>query len=453
MKKFLLATTAALIAAAYVGPAVAAEFDAVPPTFDTYASERIVSGAVLAGTSIGHKLGFGVSNTQDRYLRYTLTNGTFAAKVLNADLTIDPALAPLGLTAAVAQGGNVGDNFVILQITAIGDLPPEALLDLAITGLKVTDKTASVMGNVRLYDGPANAQVGGPTGLLYQRNGTIVAISSGLEFATTQFRTTASVATEYKELIPTAAFAPTDGWIDLDTALIGKLTHRAINGVKNETGNQVLITDLVANGTNVTVTGDLSQVTDLYLGDAVTCAQNGPALTINLAKTSANVVVDTLEFTGQAICANFSGAPIPAETYTIAADIVPAVGADTSDRGPLVLGQIVRDGTVLKHAFAESAAAGTGYSAAVHLTNLSANPAPYTVRCVLNAGSAAGTPGTVAANTAVRQSLAGGMGCAQPNLRGIEVTFAVPEGRVIGAIVRQNTTTGAASFDTMIGSK
>jgi hypothetical protein len=72
---------------------------------------------------------------------------------------------------------------------------------------------------------------------------------------------------------------------------------------------------------------------------------------------------------------------------------------------------------------------------------------------LLNNGAAAGTPGSVPANTAVRLGLAGSIGCTQSNLRAIELTFAVPEGRVIGAVVRQNTSTGTASFDTMIGSK
>lgn len=445
MKKSLLATTAALIAASYVGSATAAEFDATPPTFDIFASERIISGALLTGTSIGHNLGFGVSNTQDRYLRYTLINGTFATKVASGDLTTNA-------TAAVVQGGNIGDTFVIIQITAGADLPPEEPVSLAIQGLTVTNKNNSVLGNVRLYDGPANAQAGGQAGLLYARNGVIVAIQSGLAFTTTQFRTTASVATEYKEFIPTAAFAPTDGFVDADTALIGKLTHKAAVGVWNESAAQVLMTELVGAGTSLTVTGDLSQVASLYLGGA-DCAAAGLPFVINATKTAATLVVDTTEYTDEAICADATGDPIRAETYTVSADIVPAAGADTADRGPLVLGQIVRDGTVLKHAFAETAAAGTGYSAAVHLTNLGPTPAGYTVRCVLNSGSAAGRPGIVLANTAVRQSLSGGMGCDQPNLRGIEVTFAVPEGRVIGAIVRQNTTTGTASFDTMIGSK
>jgi hypothetical protein len=146
--------------------------------------------------------------------------------------------------------------------------------------------------------------------------------------------------------------------------------------------------------------------------------------------------------------------PIPVTTYEISADIVPAVGADTADQGPLVLGDFVRDGTILKHAFAEGAMAGTGFSAAAHLTNLSSGPAPYTVRCLLNSGSVAGNPGTVPANTAVRAGLTASMGCpADGTLRGIEITLAVPEGRVIGAIVRQNVSTGTASFDTMIGSK
>jgi hypothetical protein len=193
-----------------------------------------------------------------------------------------------------------------------------------------------------------------------------------------------------------------------------------VAGTLDETGAPLVMAQLTAAGTSVTVTGDMSFATAVYAS------------------------ADDCDGT----------TPIEAQSFTIFGDMVPAAGTDTSDRGPLALGDFDRNGTVLKAAFAESATAGTGYSSAAHMTNLGASAAPFTVRCLTNVGSVAGTPGSIPANTAVRYGVNSTLGCpADGTLRGIELTFAVPEGRVIGSVVRQNVTTGQASFDNMIGSK
>lgn len=447
MKKFVLAA----IAAACTGAAFAdADFTVTPKTADTYASERIVAGATLDAGTLSHVIGFGVSTGQDRYLRYELSNGTFDVAVVAGDLVIGGA----GADVAVVSGGNVGQSFVIFQITALGDLGQATPVGFDATGVEVVSKATNVGVTVSLYDFPANAQAGGATGRLYTDSGTLIGIASGLDFSTTPFTTTASVATEYKEFKATASLAPVDGFFDVATAKIGELDHQVVAGTLDENGAALTMNQLTALGTSVTVTGDLSFATGVY-ASADDCATSAAAFTINVAKTAATLVVDTNSYTDLSICMNVNGtAAIPVTSYEIAADIVAAVGADTADQGPKVLGDFVRDGTILKHAFAEGAMAGTGFSAAAHLTNLSSGPAPYTVRCLLNSGSVAGTPGTVPANTAVRAGLTSGMGCpANGTLRGLEITLAVPEGRVIGAIVRQNVSTGTASFDTMIGSK
>jgi hypothetical protein len=80
----------------------------------------------------------------------------------------------------------------------------------------VISKTTNVGITVSLYDFPANAQAGGATGRLYTDSGTLIGIASGLDFSTTPFTTTASVATEYEAFKATAALAPTDGFVDTD---------------------------------------------------------------------------------------------------------------------------------------------------------------------------------------------------------------------------------------------
>jgi hypothetical protein len=175
-----------------------------PKTADTYASERIVAGASLNAGSLTHLLGFGVSLGQDRYIRYELTNGTFAAAVLPGDLDVDGGNADV----AVVQGGNAGQNFVIFQITATLDLGQAVdVIFTPTSNVVVTSKATNVGATVSLYDFPANAQAGGATGRLYTDSGILIGIASGLDFSTTAFTTTASVATEYKQFKATASLA------------------------------------------------------------------------------------------------------------------------------------------------------------------------------------------------------------------------------------------------------
>jgi hypothetical protein len=65
-----------------------------------------------------------------------------------------------------------------------------------------------------------------------------------------------------------------------------------------------------------------------------------------------------------------------------------------------------------------------------------------------------GKPGSVPAQAAQRFSLSNGLGCpSNGTLRGVEIIFGTTPGSVIGSVVRQNLTTGQASFDSMTGNQ
>lgn len=450
MKKFLLAATTVAALSAMSTAALANVNLDTGAGLTTYASELITNGTTaLNGVvlDVDHKLGFGVSDTQTRYVRYTLTNGVFNTAVDAGDLVVPGAVA-------VVQGGAAGQNFVIFQFTAAGNLPEAAPVTFLLggsVGVKITNKSSGVSLGYQLYETAADAAAGGAAGLLYSKTNTVAGIASGLTFTTTTNTTTAEVADEYKEFAN--GIAPT-------LAKIGNLTHQATAGVvRPADGLQVVITDLVAAGTKVVIATDsnwnpVTNIADVYLSNDANCGGVAIAATARTATTT-DIIVDTAESNGLGICYQANGTtPIEVQSFTITGDVVPAAGTDTSDRGPITLGNFIRNGTVLKAAFAEAAAAGTGFSSAVHMTNLGSSAAPYTVRCLTNAGSVAGTAGSIPGNTAVRQGVTSGLGCpADGTLRGIELTFAVPEFRVIGSVVRQNTTTGLAGFDNMIGSK
>jgi opacity protein-like surface antigen len=111
MKKFLLAATTVAALSAMSTSALAVVNLDTGVGLTTYASELITNGTTSlngAVLDVTHVLGFGVSDTQTRYVRYDLTNGVFASSVVPADLGIPGAVT-------VAQGGGAGQNFVIFQ--------------------------------------------------------------------------------------------------------------------------------------------------------------------------------------------------------------------------------------------------------------------------------------------------------------------------------------------------
>lgn len=449
MKKFLLSATAAAVMSGWTGMAAAVVNLDNGVGLQTYASELITNNVTsLNGTALDvtNTLGFGVSDTQTRFIRYTLTNGVFATPVTPGDLTVPGAIT-------VAQGGGTGQNFVIFQYTAAGNQLETQVVNFALgtgVGVVVTDKSSGVNLGYQLYESAAAAAAGGTTGLLASRSNLVAGIASGLTFTTTPNTTTAEVANEYKSF---------NNGVTATLAKIGNLTHTATAGVlRPADGLQVTLPDLVAAGTKVVVTttanwAPVTNVGDVYLATDANCGGVAIAATTRTATTT-DIVVNTAPSPGLAICYQANGTtPIDVQAFTIFGDMVPAPNTDTSDRGPLALGDFNRNGTILKAAFAETTSA-SGVSTAVSLTNTGSQPAPFTVRCVLNSGSVAGTPGTVPANTAIRLGLANSLGCpSNGTLRGLEMTFSVPEGKVIGSIVRQNVSTGQASFDSMTGNK
>lgn len=462
MKKFTLAAITAAVAMGWTGTALAV-VDLTNGTGSVpYAVELVTNNVTtLSGVTTTNKLGFGVSAGQTRFVRYDLTNSTFAAAVAAGALVLTPTAAS---NTVVSQGGGIGGNFVIFQITAdlaLGaDQADNVGFDPGI--LKVTDKSGSATFKYSLYESAAAAQAGGAAGLLSTAMAAVATFPSGLTYATVTNSTQAEVTTLYTQF---------NNGVTTTLAKIGSVTYAPntsvydpATGLPQVPGNMVKYT---AAGTKLVLTGaDLTAAAanGLYLAAVGnTCNPASGIVGTNRTSTTVDFVIDannvgsstgTPPNIGQDICFQATGAnAIAAQDFTVAATVVPAAGTSTTSQAAVAAGTFTRNGTILKAAFADTTTA-SGVGMAVHLVNTSSIPAPYTVRCLLPTTSVAGTPGTVPGNTARRQSIAGGMGCpADGSMRGIELTLSVPEGTVIGSIVRQNVSTGAASFDSMVGSK
>ena len=461
MKRFLVsAMTAAALAA--MAPAAFADVDLDAGTGSvSYANELVVNNTTpLAGVVTTNKLGFGVSGGQTRFVRYDFTNAKLAVALDATALVLNPP----AINTVVSQGGAANDTFVIFQITAdaAGNSQTDPV-EFTPGNLIVTNKGSSATAKYSLYETAAGAQAGGSTGLLATASGSVATFPSGLTFAAVPNSTTAEVTTLYKEF---------NNGVTTTLAKIGTVTyapnesvHRPSDGAALTAGDMALFT---AAGTKLVLTGDdlsAAAADGVYLAAAGnTCDPASGTIATNLTATTADFVIDANAVgtnpvppaanTGRDICFQATGTtPIAAQSFTVAASVVAVAGTTTANQAAIAAGSFKRNGTILKAAFADSTTA-SGVTMAVHLTNTSGIPAPYTVRCVLTTSSVAGTPGTIPANTAQRQSVVNGMGCpGDGTLRGIELTFSVPEGNVIGSMVRQNVSTGAASFDSMLGSK
>jgi hypothetical protein len=250
-------------------------------------------------------------------------------------------------------------------------------------------------------------------------------------------------------------------------AEVGKVSLGTANAKKPD-GTAVALPDILGPGTAITLTGaDLSAAigvagvplpTGLTLNNGA-CAPGAGIPSTSRTATGANFVLPGVvaPFVDWSLCFEVSATnttPIAAQSFT--ADVAPGPVANvpTPDVPAVAAGTFVRNGLVLKAAFAETTTA-AGISSTANLTNTTGNPAPFTVNCVLNTGSVAGTPGTLPARTAQRFALGtNGLGCpSNGTLRGVEIVFGTTPGSVIGSIVRQNTTTGQASFDNMVGNQ
>jgi hypothetical protein len=473
MKKFLLTATAIAALSAMSTSALAVNLDACSPTglnTPTFATELVYnasssSSAVLNAAggqlTVSHTLGVGIAAGELRWFRYDLTNGQFGAAVVPGDFT-DPGLS----TLTILQGGQIGDTFVIIaRGPAAVNLTAAQSVSLNLNGkVKVTNKANPIGVKVAIYDDASGAvsQQAANRFTASMKGCDLARFASGLDITATPNTTTAQVATEYKTFV--------DG-VGPTLARIGDIKYDTAAGVLNPLsgfGGQVVLPDLVTSASKHVITTTANWLSApgagaVFLSNSSTCAPSALAGTAGTTTSPCTVdlpVGDT-PYPAASVCYQANGTvPIEAQSFTInfvavkqaAANAVPSM-----NRGPLPLGEFKRNGTILKHSFAGVPAGGpsAGFSHTVVLTNTSSSAAPFTVRCLKPVGFDVGVPDTLAAGTARRYGLS--VMCAATaaagQLRGIELTFAVPNGRVFGAMVRENTTTGESSFDTMIGSQ
>lgn len=461
MKKLVLA---AAIASMLSGAAFAAVNLDTGTGSVNYASERVVAGTTaLTGAVINATAttGFGVVSGQTRFVRFALTNGTFATAVVDADMVFGP-VAPANVI--VVQGGGAGQDFVVFQIQADVDVGQADTVTFALgsgIGVIPTAANAPVQLSYSLYSDAPSAAAGGSSGRLNTANNTartVAGLVTGLAYSSTSTTTTVDVSATtgaYTKFIEGVAGT------SATVAQLGTLSLGAATNVLDPaTGLQVTYAALVAAGTKLvlTATNSLAAATggDIFIGsDGGDCG--APAISdtnVDRTATTASIVTGTTVLAAVPLCfsvANNNSTSMAAQTFTTAVDLVAAANSTAADFAGISSGTFVRNGTVLKAAFSEASTV-SGTASAVSLTNTSGSAAPFTTRCLTSGSPVVGTPGSVPANSSGRFSIVAALGCPAA-VRGLELTFSVPTGSVIGSVVRQNLTTGVASFDGMVGNQ
>ncbi|HMN77383.1 MAG TPA: hypothetical protein PKC97_15065 [Burkholderiaceae bacterium] len=465
MKRFLLsATSAAVLSLLSSGAFAVVNLDNGAGA-SNYAKELVTPGTTAltgAAVNVTSTLGFGVSGGQTRFVRYDLSNAKFAGAVAAGDLAISGAAFA---NVVVSQGGAAGTTFVIFQVTAAGagNAQNEGVSFNAGTGgsagLVIQSAGAPVQMAYSLYADAASAAAGGAAGRLNNNNTaqTVAGLVTGVAFSATVNTSTVDVNSS-----PTYTH-----FVGGNVATIGQVSIGAVNQVLvPATGAQVVYADLVGAGTALVLNGDFSAAASpstnnsgVFLGpDNGACPAAGTAPTPNTPTTAATFITDATPAVAKPLCFSVTTAnqvKIAAQSFTVQANIVPATGATTGSLAAIPAGTFIRNGLVLKAAFAETSSV-SGISRAVSLTNTSSIDSAYTVRCMVNSQTVVnGIPGIVKANSSTRQSLGTpGLGCpTNGTLRGIEMTFASPPGTVIGSVVSQSLSTGQASFDNMVGNQ
>lgn len=319
-------------------------------TATVYASE--ISNNTVIGTTgitVNTILGIGTSINQDRYVKISLSNATFASAVTSANLVGAnvAGLGPANITPTVSFGGAAGATSVIFQITTPAGANINDGLSFNMVGGVNIASTASTIGvTYEVYEFLAQAQEGKP--FLYAKSGNVATFTPTYVFrnnATSNPTQVATAISGFKNFnfgsagsAATAANAAVVGRVDLATvAEPGKL----VNGTTNAS-----IATVLANATNsqVTVTGDFSAAaanTSVTLG--ATVANGGTAFTTSTAVFNIN---GSAGLTNSAIGYVVNGTTaVPAISY--AATLAPrgATGyTNVTSSGPITTGSITRDG-------------------------------------------------------------------------------------------------------------
>jgi hypothetical protein len=414
-------------------------------------------------------LGFGISVSQTRFIRFDLGNATFNNSVVAADLTIGTIGTVTASQRVVAQGGTGSDNSVVFQITADANYGPSQAVILALgsggaNGIDVLDPTKPVTITYRQYGTPNDASNNVVANAIVTTTNTIATFGSALVFSATPTTTTADVSATngsgapapFSKFLTTGTTPPNPN--SAVNTQVGTVTV-GTNGSFDPTGAPVTLPQLIAAGTKLTVSTDDSYLvslgspnsSSLFVGTSPACGgvAFGSSGTANSAR---DIVTDANALASAPICyiANGSGA-IAVQNFQVGLTVVKAAGAGTvSPAGTQFVGNFVHNGTTLKFPFAVGKG---GTTTLINLANQGSVDAKITtLQCYSPVGTTTLTPGTSIPKGTTKAIGMAATGCPASSTS-IQINLDVPTGTVIGSLVRTNNTSGDLGLDGAVGNK
>jgi|GEM_PF-2255250 len=384
---------------------------------------REISAGVAIGTAgynVRSILGIGTSNTQNRFYRVRLNNATFAVPVVAANFAGFagaaqlPSVAAANFSTSVSQGGTVGSNFVIFQITAGADINVNDGIQFQIPagGVTIASTAAAASVTMEVYEFIAAAQAQTP--VLYTATANLATFSPAVNLrAVAQQNQTATAISSYLNLTGGASTALSARVAQLDLAGPALTAANACGGAfatlrlteglpfsPNGTTCAFVSTVVNANLSNVlTMNGDFSaaaSAASVTLGANPASAVSATGATVNLtAAQAAGFTATNVTYTVNGTTA------IPVSTYTASFVGTANTGYTLASIGPTTTGSIGRDGVQYESPWVTAT---TGFISRFFLTQTTPASVPYTVIVRNAAGLVTGgtLTGTLGAN---RQTL------------------------------------------------
>lgn len=507
MKHFVLKASVMGVALACSGMAQAINLD-TPELPRTYASELLGCSTIIDDAYLNptHKMGFGVSNGDHRYLRYDLFNATFERKIVGDDLAIVDGGGTLTENTAVVQGGQAGDDYVIFEITALNPDGNKILATQLVNfnfagcgldstgGLDVDDRTKPVSIAYALYENAldANRSDARPTAAgskpaaphLYYlgKPGLLAQFNTGLYLTTGSGRNRSTMIDVGHPSLGrtfTTSWEPgaNEGYVNTREAVMGLVDLGVTQNRYDLCGNIATIDDFETITTTVTGTSFRAATEvpegspagqwpiDLANGgwnmmpipgavfiasDDETCAEDNGTIYGEVQTDQTSAIFDVTEtLTNRPFCFRANGNnEIKAQTFNVEAkacgDTIPTGGK---------LGDFTYKGMRLKAPLLN--AYGAGFITAVQLANMSSIDAPFTVLCYYPENLSTPSPqqgitGTILANRteifAVSQ-----LGCPTTGLNAVEFIVNAPLGAVNGVMMSRDKTSGGSAYYDLTG--
>jgi len=354
----------------------------------------MANGASTAVLDVTADLGVGVSNGEDLFVRYDLTNGAFTAA---SNLALQVNANANNANIATVQGGTPSSSFVIFQTSANTDIDQTAPLDLTLESLAVGDASSSVGLQLRVFETLTQAVTEGDA-LTDLSTGSVplVSFATGLELTATAATTgnTADVEEDFEAFITGDALSST-------LAYIGTTSVAEVTGVFSaDDGAQVALADMIDDtASDVTITGDFNGASNsINLDNDANCNTALAAITPN-ADNSASTGITLAGLNAQpALCYVAGGDAIPEGSYTVDITLEAAAATRTNATASLsgTMGAIQHNGTTVELPYLTTF---SDYNQRIVMVNRGSADADYSITDFQTESDTTAVAGTAATGT------------------------------------------------------